>query len=54
MSGYEHVKITADVYADMVDMETDTHKLSALVKDAVTASDEQCMLADAASTMPHD
>lgn len=54
LSGYEHTSITADIYAGMVDMETDTHKLSALAKDAVTATDERCMLADAASTMPHE
>lgn len=54
MSGHEHERITADIYADMVDMETDTHKLSALARDAVTATDERCMLADAASTMPHE
>lgn len=54
MSGYEHTKLTADVYADLVDMETEVIKLSAQVKDAVTAYDERCMLADIASTMPHE
>ena len=29
LSGYEHAKLTADVYADMVDMQTDIIKLSA-------------------------
>ena len=29
LSGYEHSKLTADVYADMVDMQTDVIKLSA-------------------------
>lgn len=28
LSGYEHSKLTADVYADMVDMQTDIIKLS--------------------------
>ena len=53
LSGYEHTKLTADVYADLVATETDTIKLSAQVEDAVTADDERCMLADIASTMPH-
>lgn len=29
LSGYEHSMLTADVYADMVDMQTDVIKLSA-------------------------
>ena len=29
LSGYEYSKLTADVYADMVDMQTDIIKLSA-------------------------
>lgn len=54
LSGYEHTKLTADIYADLVATETEVIKLSAQVKDAVTADDERCMLADAASTMPHE
>lgn len=54
LSGYEHSMLTADVYADMVDMQTDVIKLSAQVSSVVTATDERCMLADYASTLPHD
>ena len=54
LSGYEHSMLTADVYADMVDMQTDIIKLSAQVSSVVTATDERCMLADYASTLPHD
>ena len=54
LSGYEHSKLTADVYADMVDMQTDVIKLSAQVSSVVTSTDERCMLADYASTLPHD
>ena len=50
----ENASITADVYADIVDMQEDVVKLSALVEDAVTRTDAQCMLADFASTLPHD
>lgn len=54
LSGYEHSMLTADVYADMVDMQTDVIKLSSQVSSVVTATDERCMLADYASTLPHD
>ena len=49
----ENVSITADVYADLVYMQEDVVKLSALAEDVVTRQDEQCMLADFASTLPH-
>lgn len=54
LSGNDHSMLTADVYADMVDMQTDVIKLSAQVSSVVTAADERCMLADYASTLPHD
>ena len=54
LSGNDHSMLTADVYADMVDMQTDVIKLSAQVSSVVTATDERCMLADYASTLPHD
>lgn len=53
LSGYGGVKITADVYADLVDTQTDVHRISALVEDAVTHEDAQCMLVDMASTLPY-
>lgn len=53
MDQKENVSITADVYADLVYMQEDVVKLSALAEDVVTRQDEQCMLADVASTLPH-
>lgn len=53
MDQKENVSITADVYADLVYMQEDVVKLSALAEDVVTRQDEQCMLADFASTLPH-
>ena len=50
----ENVSITADVYADIVYMQEDVVRLSALVEDAVTRTDEKCMLVDVMSTMPHE
>ena len=50
----ENASITADVYADMVDMGEAVVRLSALVEDAVTPEDERCMLADFASTLPYE
>ena len=38
----------------MVDMQEGVVNLSALAEDAVTLEDAQCMLADFASTLPHD
>lgn len=49
----ENVSITADVYADIVYMQEDVVKLSALAEDVVTLEDSKCMLADFASTLPH-
>ena len=54
LSGNDHSMITADVYADMVDMQTDVIKLSSEVSSVVTATAERCMLADYASTLPND
>lgn len=45
--------MTADVYAGLVDMQEGVVNLSALAEDVVTRTDEQCMLADFASTLPH-
>lgn len=50
----ENASITADVYADIVYMQEDVVKLSALAEDVVTRTDAQCMLADFASTLPYD
>ena len=50
----ENASITADIYADIVDMQEDVVRLSALAEDVVTRTDAQCMLADFASTLPHD
>ena len=50
----ENASVTADVYADMVDMGEAVVRLSALVEDAVTQEDERCMLADFASTLPYE
>ena len=49
----ENVSITADVYADIVYMQEDVARLSALVEDVVTLEDSKCMLADYASTLPY-
>lgn len=49
----ENVSITADVYADLVYMQEDVVKLSALAEDVVTLEDSRCMLADYASTLPY-
>ena len=46
--------ITADVYADIVDMQEGVISLSALAEDAVTKTDAECMLVDVASTMPYE
>ena len=46
--------ITADVYADIVDMQEGVISLSALAEDVVTKQDAECMLADVASTMPYE
>ena len=47
------MQITADVYADLVDMQEGAVNLSALAEDAATLEDARCMLADFASTLPH-
>ena len=49
----DNASITADVYADMVDMGETVVRLSATVEDAVTRTDAQCMLVDVMSTMPY-
>ena len=49
----ENASITADVYADMVDMREAVVRLSALAEDAATRTDAQCMLVDVMSTMPY-
>lgn len=54
LSGYDRSMMTADVYADLVDTETAAVRLSAYAQDAVTGEDERCMLADIASTLPHE
>lgn len=54
LSGYDRSMMTADVYADLVDTETAAVRLSAYAQDAVTGEDERCMLADLASTLPHE
>lgn len=46
--------ITADVYADIVDMQEAAVSLSALAEDVVTKTDAKCMLVDVASTMPYE
>ena len=50
----ESTMITADVYADIVDMQEAAVSLSALAEDVVTKTDAQCMLVDVASTMPYE
>ena len=47
------MSITADVYADIVYMQEDVVRLSALAEDVVTLEDSRCMLADFASTLPY-
>lgn len=54
LSSREHIQMTADIYASLVDMQPVSAVVSATVQDAVTAEDERCMLADIASTMSHE